>query len=66
MLTLQDLEIQVIIYDEFVVTFRIWTRPTKMSSRISSNLFTAERGGGGGGPYMGYMSNVPRDRVDRF
>ena len=48
MLTLQDLEIQVIIYDEFVVTFRIWTRPTKMSSRISSNLFTAERGDGGG------------------
>ena len=28
MLTLHDLEVQAIIYDEFLVTFRIWTRPT--------------------------------------
>ena len=28
MLTLHDLEVQAIIYNEFVVTFRIWTRPT--------------------------------------
>ena len=53
MLTLHDLEIRPMIYNEFVVTFRIWTRPTNMSSRISSNLLTTERGGL---PYMGYMS----------
>ena len=29
MLTLHDLEIQAIIYNGLVVTFRIWTRPTK-------------------------------------
>ena len=58
MLTLRDLQIQAVIYKELVMTFRIWTRPTNMSSRISSNLLTAERGGGGGGAlhYMGYMS----------
>ena len=50
MLTLQDLQIQAMIYNVLVVTFRIWTRPPNMSSRISSNLFTAERGVGGGGP----------------
>ena len=53
MLTLQDLEIQTMIYNVLVVTFRIWTRPTNMSSRISSNLITVEREGL---PYMGYMS----------
>ena len=45
MLTLQDLQIQAMIYNELVVTLRIWTRPTNMPSRISSNLLTAERGG---------------------
>ena len=39
MLTLHDLEI---------------TRPSNMSSRVSSDLLTAERGVGV--PYMGYMS----------
>ena len=53
MLTLHDLQIQAMIYNELVVTFRIWTRPTNMSSRISSNLITVEREGL---PYMGYMS----------
>ena len=28
MLTLHDLEVQAIIYNEIVVTFRIWTLPT--------------------------------------
>ena len=48
MLTLQDLQIKVIVYSEHVVTFRIWTRPINMSSRISSNLLTAEQGRGVG------------------
>ena len=69
MLTLHDLEIQAIIFKKFVVTLRIWTRPTNMSSRISSNLLTADRGRGGGGvegPLYGLYEYVPRDRVDRF
>ena len=53
MLTLHDLQIQAMIYNELVVTFRIWTRPSNMSLRISSDLLNAERGGV---PYMGYMS----------
>ena len=53
MLTLHDLQIQAMIYNELVVTFRIWTWPTKMFRRISSNLLTAEWKGL---PYMGYMS----------
>ena len=53
MLTLHDLEIQAMIYNELVVTFRIWTRPSNMSLRISSDLLNAERGGV---PYMGYMN----------
>ena len=59
MLTLHDLEIQAIIYNKFAVTFQICTRPTNMSSKISSNLPTAERGWEGGGvglPYMGLRS----------
>ena len=56
MLTLHELEIQAIIYNEFVVTFQTWTRPTNMSSRISSDLLTAERGGGV--PYMGYIISM--------
>ena len=67
MLTLHDLEIQAMIYNELVVTFRIWTRPTNMSSRISSDLLTAERGGEGwGGPLYGLYEYVPQDSVDRF
>ena len=52
MLTLHDLEI---------------TRPSNMSSRVSSDLLNAERGvGTGGGPLYGLYEYVPRDRVDRF
>ena len=51
MLTLHDLEI---------------TRPSKMSSRVSSDLLTAERGVGGGVPLYGLYEYVPRDSVDRF
>ena len=65
MLTLHDLQIQAMIYNELVVTFRIWRRPTNMSSRISSDLLTAERGGEGG-PLYGLYEYVPRDSVDRF
>ena len=65
MLTLHNLEIQAMIYNELVVTFRIWTRPTNMSSTISSDLLTAERGGGGG-PLYGLYEYVPRDSIDRF
>ena len=42
MLALQGIQIQAMTYNELVVTFRTWTRPTNMS-RISSNLLTAER-----------------------
>ena len=96
MVTLHNLEIQAIIYNEFVVTrtFRIWTRPTyfrllfnlllirsstargsgtsillrwslqKLTSHdlptcqesLAIYLLRNEGRGGGGFPYMGYMS----------
>ena len=65
MLTLQEIQIQAMIYNELVVTFRIWTQPTDMPSRISSNLPILRNRGL---PYMSYVSMCqpyPRDRVDR-
>ena len=66
MLTLRDLQIQTMIYNELLETFRIWARPTNMLSRISSDLLSAERRWGGGGPLYGLYEYVPRDIVDRF
>ena len=64
MLTLHDLENQAIIYNEFVVTFRIWTRPTCRQQSVAIYLLRNEEGGGG--PLYGLYEYVPRDSIDRF
>ena len=59
MLTLHDLKIQAIIYNELV-----W--PSGSGHDLPTFSYRGTRGGGGGGPLYGLYEYVPWDRLDRF